>query len=174
MEIDKVKAFIAAMQPPAGEGLRHYIAAAVRSIGGNSDAALARTVGVPAPTIASWKKRGVIPEEKAGWFPTTLAEKILQFSARGRADESIPRAAVVQLLVQTGGNPLGLPSERAVLLAPHLLEPLFALSGFLYFSRPDHWAQLAPSDRVRSLTELLEGALALDGRHIPVPAQLPT
>lgn len=168
MDIAKVKAYIAAMRPPQGEAVKGYIAAAVRALGGRSDAGLSRTMGVPAPTIASWKKRGVVPEDHFRWFTTTLGEKIIAYRAHMGIPDPVSDAAVVKLLVRTGGNPLGLEAD-GVRATPYVLPGLFALSAFLYQTQSAGWAALSEEDQTERLADLLEGAMLEEASTVPLP-----
>lgn len=171
MDIAKVKAYIASMKPPQGAAVKNYVAAAVRALGGRADADLARTMGVPAPTIASWKKRGVIPEDHFLWFTTTLGEKILNYRSRSALADPISDAAVVRLLVRTGGNPLGL-ERQGVRAAPYVLPGLFALAAFLHQTSSAEWAELSEDDQIERLADLLEGAMGQEAHTLPLPMGL--
>lgn len=164
MKVEKVNAFVALMRPPSGEGLKAYLAAAVKALGGRSDAALARTMGVPPSTVAAWKRRGGIPDGHYSWFSTTLAEKIMEAKSEAYAGEDVPVAAVLNLLLQTNHNPWGLDPQSALVAAPRIVRELTPLAGFLIDAHPDKWGDTSSSQVVASLTELLEGAVLSDTR----------
>lgn len=174
MKVAKVNAFIASMHPPPGEALKTYLSAAVRALGGRADADLARTMGVPASTVAAWKRRGAIPESHYTWFTTTLSTKILEFKSKAYADDDIPLAAALNLLARTGHNPWGLQTKVAMLTAPYILRELTPLAGFLHDSQPSRWEGLASAEIVDQLTDLLEGAVRIDVRLFKLPAALRT
>ena len=161
---DKAAGFVAVMRPPSGEGLKPYIAAAARALGGRSDADLGRSMGVPASTIASWKRRGSIPSPHYEWFTTALAEKILEARSKAYADDNFAMTAVLSLMAKTGNNPWNLDDGTAILASADAVRELVPLAGFLYESRPDLWANKPVAETVEGLSDLLEGSLHTDVR----------
>jgi len=154
MESDKVNSFVSLIRPPEGvEPLSRYLAAVGRALGVASDAQLARILNVPPPTIASWKRRGNIPPDRVGWFAESLIPKI------ARTWDDLPqvgktaRAAVVELTVRRGGNPLE-ASRFPILTTAQSLGGLFALAEFLANLRG-----LSPhvlnSDEVTAIADLM-------------------
>ena len=105
MNATDARDFIAAVRPPSGStALAAYLDSAIRALGGRADVDLARSIGVPAATIASWKRRGSVPEDKLSWFTTTLTEKIAEYRSDIAQAEYTARAAVLTLAVQLGGD----------------------------------------------------------------------
>lgn len=165
MDATKVKKFIAHMAPPVEgqNGVREYIRAAVWALGGRTDADLARTMGLPPATIASWKRRGVIPESGRLWFTTTLAEKIVQHQLRHtNTQAAVARAAVIQVLGRHGGNPFDISGGPLAYAA--MFDGLHALAEFMLDTAPDEWGDDGDSVLVERLADLLEGA----GMELPV------
>ena len=165
MDAANAMAFVAALRPPSGTAaLSAYIDAAVRALGGRADADLARTMGVPAATVASWKRRGLVPEGSFSWFTTTLAEKIAQYRSDLPQAGFTARAAVLRLVLMTNGDVLGV--EHGAAATAHALGGLLALAQFL-----DEVADL-PSEtaRVDALAHLLAGGMweFQHGVHLPI------
>ncbi|HMO86004.1 MAG TPA: hypothetical protein PKC18_13905, partial [Lacipirellulaceae bacterium] len=104
MDEQKYKAFVALLVPPQGAALSTYIGAASRALGGRTDSDLARTIGVPVATLASWKKRGAVPDDRITWFTTTLVPKIAEYRSDLPDVSSTARAATVELLSRSSGN----------------------------------------------------------------------
>lgn len=172
MKSAKVNAFIALMHPPLGEGLKTYLSAAVRALGGRADADLGRTMGVPPSTIASWKRRGSIPEGHYTWFTTTLAEKIVEYKSKAYADDDVALAAAINLLARTNNNPWNLDADTAALASPYILRESTPLAGFLHEAHPGHWEGMSPKETIDGLTDLLEGAMIADVRLFKVPPRV--
>ena len=172
MEITKVNAFIAHMHPPSGEPLKGYLRAAILALGGRSDADLARTIGVPASTVASWKRRGSIPESHYTWFTTTLAEKISVYASIDLrvADDPVALAAALLLLKKHSHDPLGL-NDQSSAAAPYVLAAMSNLALFLYLANEAEWDRIPLVERIKHLAEVLDGSVTEVGRHIGPPRE---
>ena len=99
-------------------------------MGANTDAALGRVLGVSAPTVANWKRRGRIPEGEAGALPGFVVEKVATYSRELPQVKHGAREAVLKLLQLTDGNPLEV--RRAPIAATAMALPgLLALAQLL-------------------------------------------
>jgi len=159
MDEMKVNAFIASQLPPSGTAeLAGYVRDAVKALGGRSDAALARTIGVSASTLASWKSRGAVPQDYVTWFSSTLADKIFGYNADLPQVGMTARAAVVELIARTGEvrQSGALPDQKTA----HMLGGLLALAEFVA-SRAKIDLKAADPKAVSNVADTLEGALAL-------------
>lgn len=169
MDEAKVNAFIASLVPPTGTAeLATYVRAAVRALGGRSDAALARTMGVAPSTLASWKSRGVVPQEYVTWFTSTLADKVADYNVDLPQVGITARAAVVELIVRTGSNPLR--GEQSPPKVARILGGLLALGEFVA-TRSSVDLRAAESTSVSKLADILEAAMLhlsrSDGANVP-------
>lgn len=154
MDATNAMSFVAALRPPSGTAaLSAYIDAAVRALGGRADADLARTMSVPDATVASWKRRGLVPEGSFMWFTTTLAEKIAEYRIDLPQAGFTARAVVLRLILLRHGDVLGI--EQGTAATAYALGGLLALAQFL-----DEVADL-PSEaaRVDALADLLAGGM---------------
>lgn len=165
MDERKVNAFIATLVPPRGkEAVAQFIDAAVRALGGRSDSALARTMGVAPSTLASWKARGAIPDEQVTWFTSTLGAKIVAYRQDLSNASLLATAAVVRLLGRTSGDPLRIGSAH---LGPtaRSLGPMLAIADFIVAVEgfdPSDTSELTV-DRV---ADTLEGGLFFERNEI--------
>lgn len=153
MKKASLQSLMSALTPPADKaGLQAYVAAAVRALGGRSDADLARTLGVSPSSIANWKRRGAIPDEAQLWLRTTLLEKIATYSRDLRQTDAIAREAVVHLLVCTAGNPMRV-RDQPVAATAQALPGLLAAAQFIYEARLAHGVQHVTSEDVAELLD---------------------
>ena len=117
--------------PPAeGDAVLTFLSAAVRALGGRSDAALARTMHVQPHLIANWRRRMTIPDEHVVWFRTTFVEKVGTFNNDLPQVSLEARAAVVLLVAETDGDPID-AGNSASIAAGLALGGLLALAQFL-------------------------------------------
>ncbi len=158
MNAYEVNAFDALIPPPAGAAqVSRFIAAAGRSLGYRSDADLARTLGVPNTTLASWKRRGVIPEEQWRWFSTGLFQKIAERNVDLPQVSRVAKAAVIELIGRTGGNPVDIGHFRLTVTAGALGGLLALAQMFADLDALDPWR--LSSDDVAGLVRSLEAAM---------------
>lgn len=133
MEDSELQSLMSVAWPPddeEGEAVPGYLAAAVRALGGRADADLARTIGVAPSVIANWKRRRRIPEDYRPWFATTLVEKIATYNSELPRVGPIAREALIRVLLQTNGNPLGVETNELEVTAD-VLGALLALAQFI-------------------------------------------
>lgn len=157
MDEQKYKAFVARLIPPQGAPLSAYISAASRALGGRTDSDLARTIGVPVATLASWKKRGAVPDDRITWFTTTLVPKIAEYRSDLPDVSNTARAATVELLTRTSGNPMRI--ERfPVFATANMLGAILAVAEFLVEVEGIEPRTLN-SKTVERITDLLEVAM---------------
>lgn len=155
----KVNAFDAHMEPPTGgAAVCDYLAAVCRALNLRSDSALARMMGVAPSTLGSWKTRGAVPEEHAAWFRNNLISKIVARNDDLPMAGLTARAAVMELMMRTGGNPLDVARLRITVNAT-MLAPLLAVAQFLVECEGVD-PQILRSTDVEQVADLLEGARA--------------
>jgi len=118
------------LPPVPGDGVPTYLSAAVRALGGRSDADFARTIGVKPHIIANWRRRRAVPDEWVGWFGSTFVEKVGTYNVELPKVSLEARTAVVALIARTRGDPIG--AGRSASIAAGLgLGGLLALAQFL-------------------------------------------
>jgi hypothetical protein len=159
----KVQSFIAYLRPPEGvEALSRYLSAALKALNLRSDAQLAALLSIPASTVASWKRRGVVPDDRAEWLADNLLARMSHAWTGLPQVGTTARAAVVELLVRTGGDPMGLsPFPRSS--TARSLGGLLALAEFLA-SQTGTPAQLFKSDDALAVADRLGEGMGLFAR----------
>jgi hypothetical protein len=150
----KVNSLTAALAPPqGGAAMAVYLAAAVRALGGRSDADLARIIGVSPATVASWKSRGAVPEDRAAWFTANLVRSIAERRSDLPQVGTTARVAVIEALSRSDGNPLGLARFRSSGTA-QMLGAMLALAEF-FAETSGHPPQMFDLRRAEQVADLL-------------------
>jgi hypothetical protein len=167
MDETNTSRFVASVSPPDGvEALGRFIFWSTEALRWRKDADLARSMGVPAATLASWKRRGSVAENGKRWFREKFTETIAQHLHDLPEDATIDaRLAVLELLERTNNNPLGFRQSRLATAAA--LGGLLSLAHFL-----DMVAHIpAGGQRPAEIADLLEGAMSQFRRGIRLPVQ---
>jgi hypothetical protein len=124
------QSFMSIISPPTGKDLGRYLSAVERALGFRSDAELAGMIGVAPGAIANWKRRGSVPADHLAWFTEVLVPRIASTWVDVPRTGRTARAAVIKLIVNTEGNPLGVPRFQLTSTA-QALGGLFAFAEFL-------------------------------------------
>lgn len=163
------------LPPQDGEAVPAYLTAVTRALGGRTDAALARSMGQPAHVLANWRRRQRVPDEHLSWFSTSLVEKIGTYNPDLPSVGLTARAAVIRLISETGGNPIG-AKQRSSDGNGLALGALLAFAQFLIDVTEIHGAGGVSADdvaqRMKPLMRILAKADHLRA-YIAVPQQVP-
>ncbi|MGQ2940588.1 MAG: helix-turn-helix domain-containing protein [Blastomonas fulva] len=144
------------LSPGQDESVSLFVQRSVRALGGKTDATLADTMGLPRSTIANWKRRNRVADDYIDWFRTTLAEKIALY-ARPPVNVTIEaRAAVLNLIAKTDGDPVGAGLKTSA----SALYGLLALSQFL-FDRIYDTCRDESEATIERVTDLLDAAMPM-------------
>lgn len=150
MKAMKINAVIALLAPPGGAtALERYFAALLKALGVRSDAELAKLVGVPAATLASWKRRGAVPQDQERWFTSEMIRMVFNAwrTALPPRPSDYARASAIEVLKRAGGDPLELRDPSNVLTA-WALGGLLALGDFRIAVDPDRSWLAQPDDAI--------------------------
>ena len=143
------------INPPVGTAkLRTYFRIIAKALGVRNDAGLGSVLGIPATTIANWKRRGGVPPDSALLIRTTLIEKVATYTRDLPKVGLESREAVVRFMVATGGNPLLLRGDPATATAL-ALPGLFSLAEMLWELQAVH----GQDANGRTVAELLPEAM---------------
>lgn len=130
MNATKVNSMIALLRPPVGEALPRWLDAAVKALKLRSDAELARDLGIPPATLASWKRRGSVSQEVETWFEREFVRRVLsQWHGQFPTTGDLPVMCVLELYRRTACNPWR--AEDGLYVSANATGGLIALANFL-------------------------------------------
>jgi hypothetical protein len=128
MDDRKLQYFMSLISPPIGRrALSAYFKAIGRGVDHQTDAALARMLGVTAATLANWKRRGSVPQDWSVGIVTALVEKIATFNREMPRVSHPAREATIALMALTRCDPLQAGSA-AIIVTAQALPGLLALA----------------------------------------------